>query len=55
MPRAVHSEAFLAARDVLLAAGDDDRKPIGRLFGTMTEGQAALTPGAVKINLLDSS
>ena len=47
MPREPHSPKFLAIRDALLALEDADRKPIGRLLGTMTEPEAPLSSATV--------
>ena len=49
MPREPHSPEFLAVRDALLATEDADRKPIGRMFGTMREPEMALSPATIEM------
>ncbi len=47
MSRRKHTPQFVEVRDRLLGLEDADRRPIGRLLGTMTDGQDALTPAAL--------
>jgi hypothetical protein len=44
-----HSEAFLKTRDLLLSLGDEDRRPIARLFGAVAAPESPPTTRTIEL------